>query len=33
MHYLEVWDAELRNVLKGFNIITDYENIEYFVRK
>ena len=33
MRYLKVWDAELRSVLKGFDIITDYENIEYFVKK
>ena len=33
MRYLEVWDAELRSILKEFNIITDYENIEYFIKK
>ena len=33
MHCLEVWDAELRSVLKGFDIITNYRNIEYFVKK
>ena len=33
MRCLEVWDAELRSVLKGFNIITDYKNIEYFIKK
>ena len=33
MRYLQVLDAELRNVLKGFNIITDYKNIEYFIKK
>ena len=33
MRYLEVWDAELRSVLKGFNIITDHKNIKYFVKK
>ena len=33
MRCLEVWDAELRSVLKGFDIITDYKNIEYFVKK
>ena len=30
---LEVWDAELRSVLKGFDIIIDHNNIEYFVKK
>ena len=33
IRYLEVWDAELRSVLKGFNIITDHKNIKYFVKK
>ena len=33
MRYLEVWDAELRSVLKGFDIIIDYENIKYFIKK
>ena len=33
MRCLEVWDAELRSVLKGFNIITDHKNIEYFIKK
>ena len=33
MRCLKVWDTELRSVLKGFNIITDYKNIEYFVKK
>ena len=33
MRCLEVWDAELRSVLKGFNIITDHKNIEYFTKK
>ena len=33
MRYLEVWDTKLQSVLKGFNIITDYKNIEYFVKK
>ena len=27
MRYLEVWDTELRSVLKGYDIITDYKNI------
>ena len=33
IHYLKVWDAELRSVFKGFDIITDHENIEYFIKK
>ena len=33
MCYLEVWDTELRTVSKGFDIITDHKNIEYFIRK
>ena len=33
MRYLEVWDTELRSIFKGFNIITDYKNIEYFIKK
>ena len=33
IHCLKVWDTELRSVLKGFNIITDYKNIEYFVKR
>ena len=33
MYYSEVWDAELQSVLKGFNIITDYKNIKYLVKK
>ena len=33
IHYLEVWDAELRSVLKGFDIIIDHKNIKYFIRK
>ena len=33
MYYLEVWDAELRSVLKGFDIITDYKNIDCFIKK
>ena len=33
MRCLEVWDVELRSVLKGFDIITDYKNIEYFTKK
>ena len=33
MRYLEAWDTELRNILKGFDIITDHKNIEYFIKK
>ena len=33
MRYLEVWDTELRSVLKRLIIITNYKNIKYFVRK
>ena len=33
MRYLKVWDTELRSVLKGFMIITDYKNIKYFFKK
>ena len=33
MHYLEVWDTELRSVSKGFNIIINYKNIKYFTKK
>ena len=33
IRYLKAWDTELRSVLKGFNIITNHKNIEYFVKK
>ena len=33
MRYLKAWDIELRSVLKGFDIITNHKNIEYFVKK
>ena len=33
IHYLEAWDTELQSVSKGFDIITDYKNIEYFIKK
>ena len=33
MRCLEAWDAELRSVSKGFDIITDHKNIEYFMKK
>ena len=33
MRCLEVWDTELRSVLKGFDIITNHKNIKYFIKK
>ena len=30
---LKAWDTELRSVFKGFDIITDHKNIEYFMKK
>ena len=33
MRYLEAWDTELRIVFKRFDIITNYKNIEYFIKK
>ena len=33
MHYLKAWDIKLRSVLKGFDIITDHNNLEYFIKK
>ena len=33
MHCLEVWDTELQSISKGFDIITDHKNIEYFIKK
>ena len=33
MRCLEAWDAELRSVLKGFDIIIDHKNIKYFIKK
>ena len=33
MHYLKIWDTELRSVFQGFDIITDYKNIKYFMSK
>ena len=33
MHCLEVWDTELRSVLKGFDIIINHKNIKYFNKK
>ena len=32
MRCLKVCDSELRSVLKGFNIITNYKNIKYFIK-
>ena len=31
--YLEAWNTKLQSVSKGFNIITDYKNIKYFIKK
>ena len=33
IRYLKVWDTELRSISKGFDIITDYKNIKYFIKK
>ena len=33
MYYLKVWDTEFQSISKGFDIITDYKNIEYFIKK
>ena len=33
IHYLKVWDTKLQNIFKGFDIITDYKNIKYFIKK
>ena len=33
IYYLEVWNTELRSISKGFDIITDYKNIKYFIKK
>ena len=33
IHYLKAWDTELRNIFKGFNIITDHKNIKDFIKK
>ena len=33
IYCLEIWDAELRSIPQGFEIITDYKNIEYFTGK
>ena len=33
MRCLEAWDTELRSVSKGFDIITNHKNIEYFIKK
>ena len=33
MHCLKIWNTELQSVLKGFDIITNYKNIEYFIEE
>ena len=33
IRYLKAWDAKLRSIFKGFNIITDHKNIKYFIKK
>ena len=33
MHYLKVWDTKLWSISKRFNIITNYKNIKYFIKK
>ena len=33
IYYLEIWDTELQSIFNGFDIITDYKNIEYFIKK
>ena len=33
IYYLKAWDTELQNISKGFDIITDHKNIEYFIKK
>ena len=33
MRCLKVWDTELQSVSKGFDIIINYKNIEYFTKK
>ena len=33
IYCLKAWDTELQSVSKGFDIITDHKNIEYFVKK
>ena len=33
MRYLKAWNAELQSVSKGFDIITNHKNIEYFIKK
>ena len=33
MRCLKVWDAELRSIFKGFDIITNHKNIKYFIKK
>ena len=33
IHCLKAWDTELQSISKGFDIITDHKNIEYFTKK
>ena len=33
IHCLKVWDTELQSILKGFDIIINYKNFKYFVKK
>ena len=33
MRYLKSWDTELQSIFKGFDIITDYKNIKYFINE
>ena len=33
MRYVEVKNTELQSISKGFDIISDYKNIEYFIKK
>ena len=33
MRYLEIWDTELRNIFKGFDIVINHKKNEYFVKK
>ena len=32
MRCLKAWDVKLRSILKGFDIIINHKNIEYFVK-
>ena len=33
IRYLKAWDTKLRSIFKGFNIIINHKNIEYFIKK